>query len=346
MSFDKYEFDDFVMDESFQSWALGEKDDDIEFWNYWISNNQGKEQTALEARSFLLKMNLAKAEELPSEHIESVILKTQKFIDKSNRKVFPYFSVSKYMRIAAAIALLLASIQATFWYVSDIHNQRIVSSSNIEFIEKVNPKGQKLTVTLKDGTAIKLNSNSKLRFPPEFDGDSRTVYLEGEAFFEVARDESKPFHVITNDIKVTVLGTSFNVQSSAQGVVHQVAVATGKVAVSSVTNKKSKQRTILIPNEMVTFDPNTNQMVKTNYNQEEVLGWREGLLYFNNLPIIDIASKLENWYGVDITIENTVDTTERYNGKFKNESLENILDALMYAKGASYKISGDHIYLY
>jgi len=346
MSFDKYEFDDFVMDESFQSWALGEKAEDIEFWDYWISNNQGKEQTALEAKSFLLKMNLAKAEKLPSENIESVILKTQKLIDKSNRKAFPYFPERKYMRFAAAIALLLVSIQATFWYVSDIHDQQTVSSQNIEFIEKVNPKGQKLTVTLKDGTAIKLNSNSKLRFPPEFDEDNRTVYLEGEAFFEVARDENKPFHVITNDIKVTVLGTSFNVQSPAGGLMNQVAVATGKVAVSSLNKKKQKVSAILTPNEMVSFDVKSNQMIKTHYNVEEVLGWREGILYFNNLPIIDIASELEDWYGVNITIEDTVDRTETYNGKFKNESLENILNALVYAKGASYKITGDHIYLY
>lgn len=344
MELNKYEFDDLVVNESFQAWALGSSHEDAAYWDNWIANNKEQEQLALDAKRFIQHLDVAEPEQLSQEDIEAAVINTRNLIEKKGKERRLGLARMPIFRIAAAIALLLVSAQLIFQFVWH-ESKPFISPADQHMVEKVNPKGQKLTVTLKDGTTIKLNSNSKLRFPQQFDKAHRTVYLEGEAFFEVARNESKPFYVVTDKLKVAVLGTSFNVSSYKQESLYKVAVATGKVSVSPVDGKASGT-TFLLPDEMAVLDKTNGQLSKQTYDKDEILGWKSGTLFFNNLPIKDIARRLENWYGVNVHLQNTIDSTQLYYGKFYNESLPNILDALMFTKGASYRIEGDNIYLY
>ncbi|MEQ8339093.1 MAG: FecR family protein, partial [Cyclobacteriaceae bacterium] len=122
------------------------------------------------------------------------------------------------LKIAAMVAIVLTS---SFWvyHFTNAESEQ-VAVKPIAYIEKSSLAGQKITTVLSDGTKVHLNSNSKLIVPERFEEDKRRVQLIGEAFFDVARDESKPFQITTEDFVINVLGTSFNVSAYQEGSNH------------------------------------------------------------------------------------------------------------------------------
>ena len=206
--------------------------------------------------------------------------------------------------------------------------------------------GQKATITLMDGSTVLLNSDSKLVYPKLF-GDTRTVTLEGEAFFMVSRDEQKPFIIKSGALTTTVLGTSFNIKAFQNENI-EVTVATGKVRVSHDYEEAARQagqtsELVLRPNQQAIYKVADQHLDKEEIDAEHYLAWREGVLKFDHVRFEEAVKMLKRWYGVNITLENKEIGDCIIIGEFQNQSLHKVLRAVELALGIDYEFSADGV---
>lgn len=161
--------------------------------------------------------------------------------------------------------------------------------------------GEYKTIMLSDGTLVELHAGSKLQYPRAFNGATREVYLEGEAFFEVTKDKKHPFIIHTSKADTRVVGTSFNVLAYPNQSKHEVAVITGKVAVSGLQTKK---QVLLVPGQKVVIDNHENQLkTYSNIPIAKISSWRNGILNFDDSRLRDVIEIIENHYDIKITVE-------------------------------------------
>jgi transmembrane sensor len=188
------------------------------------------------------------------------------------------------------------------------------------------PYGKRSDIVLADGTHIWLNSGSQLSYPSEFKTDSREVYLSGEAFFDVIPNPDKPFYVITREIKIKVLGTSFNVSSYGEDYTAQTVLVKGKITAGK--NKLFAGTIEMEPGERLTYDKNDAHLSKDKVDVQLYTSWVNGYLLFLNAPIKEVSIKLERFYNQRIVIEGGLEKIT-FSGKLDlknklNEVLENI----------------------
>ena len=216
------------------------------------------------------------------------------------------------------------------------------TSLSQEYVYKSNPAGQKSTIFLKDGTQIVLNSSSRIKYPARFPSHERVIALHGEAFFVVAHDAGRPFKVIANNAEVTALGTSFNVRSFAEEKEIRIGLVKGRI---EVKNRSTGSEPIsLNPGEGVIYYPGRQEkMVKIHVDSEKLIAWKNGMLYFEDEPIGDVLKTLERWYGVEFIIEGELKGI--FTGKFKNQSLEAVLEGMSYSFSLDYDINGKYVRL-
>jgi len=198
-------------------------------------------------------------------------------------------------------------------------------------METVTGAGSQKTILLADGSRIWLNNTSRIRYPPSFTGASREVYLEGEAFFEIAPDAAMPFHVHTGSLDVHVLGTSFDVRAYDSHKAMTITVATGKVSVTPQADHASWQ---LLPGDRLIFDNGKGRLDRTD--PALVQAWKDGILIFREERLEDICAELERWYGVNIRISGESLRNKRITLKLQKESLRNILEVIRLDARARY----------
>ncbi|MDN5210884.1 FecR domain-containing protein [Fulvivirgaceae bacterium BMA12] len=242
--------------------------------------------------------------------------------------------------VAASIVLAITLGVLFFWQKPASDPEDPVVEQAV-FIEKETGKGEKLNISLPDGSFIKLNTSTKLSIPANYySNNERVVYLEGEAFFEVAKFEKKPFKVITGNITTTVMGTSFNVKALSENEPVSVALVEGKVSVAN-----AKDEIILDPAEMTTVRPSTGKLSKETFDVEVITGWRSNLLIFDEILFEEIIEKLEQWYGVEFKIKGAPVGGKRYSGRFENKPLALVLEGLGFSSTFSYEIKDKTIFL-
>ena len=161
------------------------------------------------------------------------------------------------------------------------------------------PYGQRSEITLADGTHIWLNSGSQLSYPTEFTGKTREVLLSGEAFFDVTPNPAKPFYVITRDIKIRVLGTSFNVSAYDEDVTAQTILVTGKI--SAGKNNLFAQTIDLVPGERMVYEKSSENILKDNVDVKLYASWVNGYLIIENMPITEVLRKVQRYYNQSIS---------------------------------------------
>ncbi|UII20868.1 FecR family protein [Fulvivirga ligni] len=251
---------------------------------------------------------------------------------RSTRKLF-----SSSVKIAASL-LILSVVGFIFFLTRDKTN---VKHQEIAWIEKTTPMGAKLSVTLPDGTRVKLNAGSSLRFPEVFAGNERLVEMQGEAFFDVVKNKAKPFIIKSGEVETRVVGTSFNIQAYQEQKEVIISVLTGKVMVSAASHQIS-----LVPQEQGIYNKEISQISKGNVDIEKVLYWKEGILFFHDLPLEEVAHELERWYGVDISIEGEELKSCHLTATYQDVSLTNILKSIRHTKkGVEYSLTGDYLIL-
>lgn len=184
------------------------------------------------------------------------------------------------------------------------------------------PPGRKAHLTLPDGTAVWLNSDSRLRYAAGFNAVNRLVELDGEAFFRVTKNRRKPFIVRTSGVDVTARGTSFDVSAYADDPNTSVSLLEGSVWVSGRDGTRIAD---LHPNELAVIPRGTLRCTLYREDAEIYRAWVHDQLDFHNADIFQIVRKLERWYGVGITLVGA-DPQRRYTFRVKTESLREILD--------------------
>ncbi|WP_281231593.1 FecR family protein [Flavobacterium gelatinilyticum] len=201
------------------------------------------------------------------------------------------------------------------------------------------PNGKTFKVTLSDGTVVNINAGSSLKYPVQFvKGHSREVVLEGEAFFDVAKDKAHPFIVKTRGVDVKVLGTKFNVSSYKEDLDIYTVLVEGSVSLSDKVNQKA----ILVPGEKGTWNNKNAEIAVDKVDTRFYTEWVNGEIVFRKTAFRDIIIKLERTY--DVTIENNRKDIldKKFNASFnKNiESIEKVLETMSKIQGFTYKKEG------
>jgi transmembrane sensor len=268
------------------------------------------------------------------ERIHKKILKPQ----KSKPFYFKFLTIQS-LKTAASLILILFSFYILKVSISYKESMRLVSSIDpIEEMIRTTAAGEKLRITLPDQTKITVNSLSEIVYYSDYGNIERVVKVKGEAFFEVAHDPKKPFKVISNGITTTALGTSFNVYARNE---YRIALTEGKVSVASADNKIE-----LLPGNMALWEKMKGPELEfevTSFDMKKIIGWKDGILFFDNKPLIEILRDLENWYAVEMKIQDGVDINRKVIGSFENKNLKDVLTGLSFSMGFEFDIEGKNV---
>lgn len=224
-----------------------------------------------------------------------------------------------------AASLILVCTAALGWYSLKIKDAE--QAIEIRMISKVTKSGERLKLRLPDSSVVYLNAMSKISFPNHFEkGQQRKIYLQGEAFFEVQQDVSRPFIVQSGKLQTRVLGTSFNVEAYPGTETFSVSVRTGKVGVSATNNGKIQHLSFLTPGKQLIYQLKSEKYSLNELPVTEVNSWTENRFVFRNEALSTIIPKLERSYQVDFKLKNPQLLKCRFNATFSNQNLQGIME--------------------
>ena len=285
--------------------------------------------------------NLTKGDNVSKKEIETAYSNVRKMTDslegRSNgHRVLKIFASA----VAAAAVLLLVSVLSVSTYKHIHKSDALAVEESVKFIECVTGNGETKSVTLPDSTKIVLNSSSVVIYPSSFQTSERSVYLSGEAVFDVTKDEEKPFVVETSDFSVRVHGTKFDISAYSDADEISTTLCRGSVSVVSHIDRKEY---LLVPDERFQMDRNTGASEILKIDSEEAVSWLNRSLCFRSASIHDIVKTIERQYDVHIYL-----TTSKYEdniitAKFiHGETLDELMKALcLLTPGMSYSMTSD-----
>lgn len=241
----------------------------------------------------------------------------------------------QFMRYAAAVLLGVGISLSTLYFVNQ-ENLSVVGNYKL-----VTSKGEKSYLQLPDGTKVWLNSCTTLEYAENYGHSNRDIYLDGEAYFEVAKNKELPFVVKTNGIDVKALGTAFNISAYMEDSQLTTTLFNGKVAVQPTL---TKQEILLEPNQVAVYYKSRNKIEVVPYDKKQFAQWRGGFLSFEMMYLQDITKLLERNYNVVFRYENQGIKKLKFSGSFRNsEDLSEILDVIRTNTGISYQVIKDTI---
>lgn len=206
------------------------------------------------------------------------------------------------------------------------------------------PLGGFYWIALEDGTVVWINAGSELKYPVTFSGEERRVELKGEAYFEVTPDKDRPFIVSIDDAHVTVLGTSFNINS--YGDYNQMAVTLVEGSISLSSDKIGKE-IVLKPGEQGIINAETGELSVKEVDTLIYTSWKDGIFYFKEMTLGEIMLILSRWYQVEISFYDTALQYEKYSGKIPMHSnIENLLRKIEMSDAARFVVEDDMITIY
>ncbi len=238
-------------------------------------------------------------------------------------------------KFALYAAALLVLISVALVVLESVTVDKVVDHREISLITKTNASGQKSQIHLPDGTNVWLNSESTIIYPEVFEGDTRTVKVIGEAYFEIHKNEQKPFIVTTGIVNTTALGTAFNVKAFSLEKEIVISLIEGKVRID--IDNDSGQVITLSPGQSLDFQKDSNQYETVDFDILEVIGWKDGIIYFKSSNVHEVIEKLSRWYGVEFLVTGTPPAWS-YTGRFKNAYLENVLNSIAFTKGFDFEL--------
>lgn len=199
------------------------------------------------------------------------------------------------------------------------------------------PRGGEYTVELNDGTRVRLNADSELRFPVKFVGNERKVFLKGEAYFEVERDTSRPFRVdVHGDAIIEVLGTEFNVNAYPENAEIFATLVLGKVRVADL---QTDSTVVLLPNQQAALS-GAGINVK-EVNPEDFISWINGRFYFEKMPLEEILIQLGRWYDLQVFWANEELKSYEFTGAiWRDNTIRQTLDMIEKTTDVCFTVSG------
>ncbi len=312
-------------------------DSELSWLNNWLSESAENKQKFNKVSELWYSRKYSQFDtDKAWETIQQRILNERRHQQPANTVLIPRMKLI-YWAVAASLIVLLSVPTLMYYFTNSVE-----SSDDVLFTVTA-PKGEKALVLLGDGSRVWLNGGSSLKYSNEFNQDKRHVMLNGEGFFEIAKNEAKPFTVGCNETEVKVLGTSFNVSNYQNDDFIQLTLVTGKLSFTHDVNQKA---TILAPSQQLTYQKDTRKLSVVNTETELYTLWKDNQLKFDNAPFIDVIKKMERWYDVDIELEEQMQNSEKYTMTVKTESLREILHMLRLTTAFDYKIDKEKVYIY
>ena len=211
-------------------------------------------------------------------------------------------------------AVLVLAIGISYLMINWNTNHNTVVAQNTEYTASE----EVLEMSLSDGTIITLNKGASISHDEAFGSSERRIQLDGEAFFEVARDENRPFIIETSTTTTQVLGTSFTVNPTEESVI--VTVVSGKV---SFQDNANRHEVVLTKGEQGSYDNASGALTESMSDDLNFLAWKTGKLVFDDSPIEQVIADLERFYQVKFQLENP--SVKNLTSSFDNQSLEEVL---------------------
>lgn len=238
---------------------------------------------------------------------------------------------------AAAAAVLVIVFSAVVW------KRQVVPQPSIQqqeaWLSFQAGQGQLQHMTLEDGSEVWLNAGSLLRYPKHFDRQHREVYVEGEAYFNIAQEPGRPFAVRTDSLTTQVLGTAFTVTAYKHMPVQAVTVMNGKVQVMHSTRALGS----LTADKRMTYNILNGKIDMSEVDATSLMSWKDGRLQFEDQDMEDIAARLERWYGYSFVFANEQLKHCRYTASFNNSiSINELLQIMKEISDIRYRIDAQH----
>ncbi len=270
--------------------------------------------------------NRIEAEDLNAEEQPTVVLPSR--TTALNRDI-SYFS-----RIAAILSLVfLIGFYGSTFFVPPPPDQNEAVLREISM-----KKGQRGSVTLSDGTLVSLNSESSITLPDRFKSDVREVYLKGEAFFEVAKNEEKPFKIYVNGTVIEVLGTSFAVRAFPDDESVRTTVIEGLVSFRS-ENEDISEGVLLSAGDLGEFNLKRKKISKEFVeNLDPYISWKEGYLTFDQASMTEVRKQLERKYDIEVVFEDRGIELLELTAELKSRSLRNVLETISLSLGLEFEL--------
>lgn len=238
-------------------------------------------------------------------------------------------------RIAATILLPVCIGLGAYTF----RNNMTYKNLENEIVETVVDRGQKASLTLPDGTKVWLNSATKLTYSSNYNRKERTVQLEGEAYFEVAKNPEKKFTVSCNGLNIEALGTTFNVKGYPTDKTVSTSLLEGKVKVYN-----DKNSILLAPQQRLNYNKINKDFIQTEIKDtREIDFWRRNILYFRSASLEEIATTLERMYGITVVFETEELKKIPFSGSIRNNSLSNVFHVISLTYPLKYKLEKDTV---
>ncbi len=320
-------------EEKVQHWIINEAHSpekekaSLEYWDELPVAEDAGTYAALERVNRRIGYPAEQAVEIPLH--TQIPLRTQKTL---YTKTPLYTKKSLYTKLFRVAAVLIPLLLIGGGYLFYIQQQNKMIEISVAY-------GDPRHVLLPDSSEIWIHAGTNIRYPRNFASSERVVQLDGEAYFSVKKDQSKPFIVQTQELSVKVLGTKFNVKAYAGDEKITTTLTSGKVEVNTHNHSR-----VLQPNEQLTYDCSTSAIEVVQVPAEETDSWLSGQLLFHNSSLAEIIQTLERRFGVSITNQTKIPASKLYTVKFvRNETLDEILDVLEDVVGFSYQREGTKI---
>ena len=259
--------------------------------------------------------------------------KIHKHEDKNSKTNFIKQISKYYQRIAAIILLPLLIASAIFFLMP--------KKQETDYFIAEAPLGQKAKVELVDGTLVWLNSGSKIKYSTNYNKETRDIFLNGEAFFDVRKNKNKPFYVHTKHIDIEVTGTKFNVNAYQNEPSIQTSLIEGHVNLF-VNNSNEKYQ--LTPGKLIEYRKNTGKIIERSFKENETKSWTENELVFINDDFSKLKRKIERWYNMEVIYDSIAFANNKLTVTLnKGEQLSKLLEIIEVASDAECLIKEDKI---
>lgn len=301
-----------------------EKPED-EVLNNWMKENQ-ENKTVLDD----LKVIYSITGNVPESFVPRKELAWQKVMRRiSIRKQQPAI-IRIMLRVAASILLIALGVGGGLYFPN--------SPDANSFTEVYSPYGHKTQVALPDGSTVWLNGDSRLKYNSDF-SDARNIELRGEALFHVIKNPKRLFTVNTETLRLEVYGTSFNVKAYPEDIVSEVALVEGSVGLFHDKQLLKK----MVPGEVIAYRSGENKFSTWQGNIGQITSWSADELVIENKTFDEVTKYLERWYGVEITLDKSIQLNNRLSFKVKTESLTELLSIINRITPVTYEISGKQV---
>ncbi len=231
-----------------------------------------------------------------------------------------------------------------------IDNQKMVNKKKVNKSPEMNtlviPYGNHSVITLSDSSRVWLNAGSRLIYPSEFTDKTREVFLIGEAYFEVQKNEKQPFVVKTSDLEINVLGTHFNVSAYPEDLSTQTVLAEGKVEINPLNAGLFQKHILLEPGQMAYYQKQNKETKIYEVEVEQYILWTQGLLSFADTDISRVIKKLERFYSVNIQFEDPMKGSVKITGKLDvTKDISVVFEYLSRLTGFNFEKIGERQYV-